>query len=87
MEEMYLLLDDRFNLIEEVRKKLLKICNSSEYPENLTSVNPYEVQECSQLILQIKRNDKLRIIKENELMEIVFSLRSFDPQQREYKII
>lgn len=83
MEEMYLLLDDRFNLIEDVRKRLLKICNYSEYPENLSTVNPIEVQECSQLILQIKRNDKLRIIKENELMEIVFSLRSFDPQQRE----
>jgi hypothetical protein len=83
MEEMYLLLDDRFNLIEEVRKKLGNMVQQTENSEIISNVNPYEVQELSQLVLQIKRNDKLRIIRENELMEIVFGLRTFDQHQRE----
>lgn len=81
---MYLLFDDRFNLIEEVRRKLGNIMQQSDLNELLPNISQIEVQELSQLILQIKRNDKLRIIRENELMEIVFGLRTFDQHQREY---
>jgi hypothetical protein len=82
MEEIYLLLDERFSQIEEIQKKHNKIIQSLDDPPQGQPINMSEVQELSHTMLQMKRNDKLRLIKENELMEIVFSLRSFDDQQR-----
>jgi hypothetical protein len=82
MEEIYLLLDERFSLIDDIQRKHNKIQQAFETPSSNQSINISEVQELSHQMLQMKRTDKLRVIKENELMEIVFSLRGFDDQQR-----
>jgi len=82
MEEIYTLLQERIDNVEEVKKK-------SPKPENATSmsgldveVNTFESSDMIQHLSQVKRMEKLRIIKENELMEVIFSLRSFDLKQK-----
>jgi hypothetical protein len=83
MEEIYLLLEERLlnnedlnnrvNKLEEIRGRLVINQNS----------RPPEFQELSQYIQQLKRAEKLRSMKENDLLETVFGLRNFETTQRQ----
>lgn len=82
MEEIYTLLQERMDNIDDIRKKFSR----SDSPSNISSSDPeiYNIDpsDLSQQFSQAKRTEKLRIIKENELMEVIFGLRSFDIKQK-----
>lgn len=82
MEEIYSLLQERIENIDEVKKKFNKNDNSPNAAGIDIDITTAEASDLSQQISQAKRMEKLRIIKENELMEVIFSLRSFDLKQK-----
>jgi hypothetical protein len=82
MEEIYSLLQERIENIDDIKKKFNKSDNSSNAPGIDIDITSAEASDLSQQISQAKRMEKLRIIKENELMEVIFSLRSFDLKQK-----
>jgi len=82
MEEIYTLIQERIENIEEVKRRSAKLEHSSSVSGFDTDTSYLESPDFLQQISQIKRIEKLRIIKENELMEVIFSLRSFDGKQK-----
>ena len=82
MEEIYSLLQERIDNLEDIKKKFFKPDSISNTPLVEAELNNIEVTDFSQHISHIKRIEKLRIIKENELMEVIFGLRSFDVKQK-----
>ena len=82
MEEIYTLLQERIDNVEEVKKKSPKQENTNSVSGLDVEVTTFDSPDMIQHISQVKRMEKLRIIKENELMEVIFSLRSFDLKQK-----
>ena len=82
MEEIYTLIQERIENIEEVKRRCTKLENNSNISGFDIETNYLDSPDFLQYVSQIKRIEKLRIIKENELMEVIFSLRSFDGKQK-----
>jgi len=82
MEEIYTLLQERIDNVEEVKKKSPKQENTNSVSGLDVEVTTFDSPDMIQHLSQVKRMEKLRIIKENELMEVIFSLRSFDLKQK-----
>ncbi len=82
MEEIYTLLQDRIDNIEDVKKKFQKLDHTTNTSGIDIEPSSIDASDFFQHISQIKRVEKFRIIKENELMEVIFSLRSFDTKQK-----
>lgn len=87
MEELYLLLSERASHLEELHSRLASLpaylsSNTTELKSN-PNKKPREYSEFLKSLNQIKKNEKMRIIKEDELVDIVFNLKSFDPPQRQ----
>lgn len=87
MEELYLLLNDRISNAEEISTILSDLTEYSKpKPPEARSVSPIkslEIQELSRFLNQIKRGEKVRVIKEDEIIEMVFNLKGFDLTQRQ----
>lgn len=82
MEEIYALIQERLDNIEEVKRRSAKLENNSNISGLDTENSYFDSPDFLQHVSQAKRIEKLRIIKENELMEVIFSLRSFDGKQK-----
>lgn len=83
MEEIYLLLEERLQCMDDLTARVNKLEEIRGRIIINPSNRPPEFQELSHNIQQLKRNEKLRSIKENDFLEIVFGLRSFDAPQRQ----
>jgi len=88
MEELYLLLSERASHLQELQSRLASLpaylsSNTTELKSNPNN-KPREYSEFFKSLNQVKKNEKLRIIKEDELIDIVFNLKSFDLPQRQY---
>ena len=87
MEELYLLLSERAAHIEELHSRLATLpaylsSNATELKSNPTN-RPREYSEFFKTLTQIKKYEKMRVIKEDELIDIVFNLKIFDLPQRQ----
>ena len=87
MEELYLILKDRISNAEEINATLLEISDyfkpKSTEVRSVSPIRSPEIQELSRFINQIKRSEKVRVIKEDEIIEMVFNLKGFDLAQRQ----
>ena len=87
MEELYLLLAERGTNIQEISKRLEQLPRNRN--SNTPEIKPVsankgaEFQEVSRLVNQMKRVEKVRVIKEDELIDMVFNLKAFDAPQRQ----
>ena len=82
MEEIYSQLLERLNNVNDLLNRF------DQYETSLLNSGAIihkssELQEISHQINQLKKSEKMRIIKENEFTEVIFSLRNFDQQQRQ----
>ena len=87
MEELYLLLAERGVNIQEISKRLEQLprnrnSDSSE-PKPVSTNKGAEFQEVTRFVNQMKRVEKVRVIKEDELIDMVFNLKAFDAPQRQ----
>lgn len=82
MEEIYTLLEERFSVIEDLDIRINRLEENKDSVTGNLHIKPSEIQDVSHIIHQLKRNEKLRNIKENDYLEIVFGLRNFDVPQR-----
>lgn len=87
MEELYILLSERASHLQEIHFRLASLpaylsSNTTELKSNPNN-KPREYSEFLKSLNQIKKSEKMRIIKEDELVDIVFNLKSFDPPQRQ----
>ncbi len=88
MEELYILLAERFHHIEEMKHWLSMINKmtpnliQAQVPNNLTIPHP-NFNDWSKEFNRLKKIEKKRLIKENELIEILLSIKVFDLHQRQ----
>ena len=83
MEEIYVLLKERLDNINDLLNKFNQY-EISLLSSGATMHKSSELQEISYQINQLKKLEKMRIIKENDCTEVIFSLRNFDQQQRQF---
>ena len=82
MEEIYGLLLERLNNVSNLLNRFNQY-ESTLLTSGATIHKSSELQEISNQINQLKKLEKMRIIKENDFIEVIFSLRNFDQQQRQ----
>ena len=82
MEEVYGLLLERLNNVSNLLNRFNQY-ESTLLASGATIHKSSELQEISNQINQLKKLEKMRIIKENDFVEVIFSLRNFDQQQRQ----
>ena len=83
MEELYQLIEERLLQIKTAYDKFNLIANQRDHinPDSISSSGS-DVRDLSQYMSQIKRLEKIRTFKENELMEAFSALKSFDSTQK-----
>jgi len=89
MEEIYILLTERIYQTEEIKtlNKLLTfpILNDNVDSKAFSSSKSREFLDINKQLNLLKKREKKRVIKEDELIELVFNLKAFDLYQRQYK--
>lgn len=83
MEELYGLMNDRFQVLKEINDKFRDASNLSKNGFK-TNSGGNEIQKLSEYLSQLKRAEKLRVIQENNYLEVVCSLRGYDDCQLMY---
>lgn len=82
MEEIYTLLQERIESVDEVKKKSVQLEAALSMTEPDKEIKDTDIAELTHAIGQAKRLEKFRIIKENELLEVIFGLKCFDNNQK-----
>lgn len=85
MEELYLLLAERRANIDTISFRLADLIRTLRDRPNDGKTTLFaktqEGLEFSRFINQMKRTEKVRLIKENDLIEIVYAIKNFDISQ------
>lgn len=81
MEELYNLLAERLSSIQDLEQKFGALIGQFETDPAFT-LQPHQLNELSNFINNLKKTEKMRILRENDFLEVIFSLRSFDLPQR-----
>ena len=85
MEELYQLVEERFFHIKTAYAKFPSQLGPNDCFVSETRFNsPADLREFSQYMNQVKKLEKIRILKENELMDTFFAFRAFDGAQKKY---
>lgn len=82
MEEIYTLLQERIESVDEVKKKAVPLDTALSIADPDKEVKDSDIADLTHAIGQAKRLEKFRIIKENELLEVIFGLKCFDNNQK-----
>lgn len=80
MEELYALLTDRLTSIQDFVQKFDLIINQFE-ADPLFSLLPPQLNELSVFINNLKKTEKIRVLRENDFLEMIFTLPNFDSAQ------
>jgi len=88
MEELYLLLAERISQVEEIKyqkNKLTKLTSLDDIvnPKAFSNNKSHETNQFNKQLNLMKKKEKKRIIKENELIELVYNIKAFDLHQRQ----
>ncbi len=86
MEELYQLIDERISQIIQTQDKFSLFLTLQSSSQESSSAFTQELRDLSQFVSQVKRAEKVRVFKENELMESFYALKSFDTAQKKYKL-
>ena len=85
MEELYLLLAERGANIDTISFRLADLMRTLQDKANEGKTTSFaktqEGLEFSRFINQMKRTEKVRLIKENDLIDIVYGIKNFDVTQ------
>ena len=82
MEEIYTLLQERIDSVDEVKKKSVQLDAALSMADPDREIKDSDISDLTHAIGQAKRLEKFRIIKENELLEVIFGLKCFDNNQK-----
>jgi hypothetical protein len=82
MEEIYTLLQERIESVDEVKKKAVPLDTALSIADSDKEIKDSDIADLTHAIGQAKRLEKFRIIKENELLEVIFGLKCFDNNQK-----
>jgi len=83
MEELYQLIEERLFQIKAAYYKFPSLIAPGDYfTADIATDSASDLRELPQYMSQIKRLEKIRVFKENELMETFFALKSFEPAQK-----
>lgn len=81
MEEIYIHLTERLTSVDTLIKKTETITSQLETNPSL-SASPQQLAELSIFMNNLKKAEKMRLLKENDYLEVVFGFRNFDSAQR-----
>jgi len=82
MEELYQLIEERLIQIKTANDKFSTLSSHQDPNAEMSANCVNDIRDLSQYISQIKRLEKVRIFKENELMESFYALKTFDSAQK-----
>lgn len=80
MEELYELLNDRFQALKAISDKFQEAANSPKAGLR-NALGDTQLQKLSEFLQQRRRAEKTRVMKENNYLEVIYSLKYFDTDQ------
>ena len=83
MEELYGLLNDRLISLREMNEKFKEAISLAEN-NFIHSSGEIEIQKLSEYLHQLKKAEKMRVIKENNYLEVIYCLKAYDEEQLMY---
>ena len=80
MEELFASLHDRLKTVQLFKTKLSDFAKRCTASKNINI--KAMMQELATSIGQYKKEDKIFLIRENDLLEVIFGIASYDSEQR-----
>lgn len=81
MEELYQLISDRLHEQDELIRKFNFLESLTNAQTPLTTI-PHQMNEFLFFISKLRKRERARILRENDYLEVIMSVRSFDLFQR-----
>lgn len=84
MEEIYQLLNERLNGIRDLIQKFDSLQSQIDF-DSTYSLTSQQINDLSTYIMNLRKNEKMRVLRENDYVEIILAYQNFEPSLRMYR--